>query len=387
MSYELGSIRKIISGEGALGRLPEVAQSFGAKSAVLITDAGVYRLGLTRGAEEMLQKAGIKVTVITDVPPEPSVEQVEKVINEARGAECELIVAIGGGSAMDTAKLVSLSLRNTCTLREMVKGQKPTVRGVPTVMVPTTAGTGSEATPNAIVLVPEENLKVGIVTDLMISDVAILDPVLTMGLPPQITANTGIDALCHLMECYISKKNNPLSEAFSLQGIRLAAHSLRECYLNPQDLCAREMMQVASTYGGVAIASSSTTAIHALSYPLGGRYHIPHGLANAILMPLVMDINRESCVAKYATMAEAMDLRQDGMSDEALADAFVKELYDLNRFLKIKCSLGERGVTADVIDDLVEGASKVTRLLGNNPKDLTREEMRGIYERLIKDNP
>ena len=386
MSYQLGSIRKIVSGEGCISELPEIIKSMGAQAVEIITDDGVYKLGLTRGAEECLKDAGIKVHVIHDVPPEPSYEQVEAIYEQARAHECDAIVAIGGGSSMDTSKLVALMLTNAVTLREMIKGAKPTVRGVPTVMVPTTSGTGSEATPNAIVLVPEEQLKVGIVSDLMICDVAILDPVLTVGLPPHITANTGIDALCHLMECYISRKNNPLSESFSLHGIKLAAKSLRKCYQDPKDMKARELMQVASTFGGIAIASSGTTAIHALSYPLGGRYHIPHGLANAILMPQVMDVNKSACIHEYAVMAKAMELDCADRSEEECADIFVQELYALNRDLKIHLDFKAKGITLDVVDELVEAASKVTRLLNNNPKELTKEEMREIYIKVIKEN-
>lgn len=386
MSYQLGSIRKIVAGENSLKELPEIVKSLNAKAVEIITDEGVYALGLTKGAEKLLEDAQITVHVIHDVPPEPSYEQVQHIYEQSKERACDAIVAIGGGSSMDTAKLVALMLTNTVSLKEMIKGVKPTVRGVPNVMIPTTSGTGSEATPNAIVLVPEEQLKVGIVSDLMICDVALLDPVLTVGLPPHITANTGIDALCHLMECYISKKNNPLSESFSLHGIKLAAKSLRKCYQDPKNLKARELMQVASTFGGIAIASSGTTAIHALSYPLGGRYHIPHGLANAILMPQVMDANKSSCIEKYAVMAKAMDLDCNGKSDEECADLFVKELYALNKDLGISLDFKAKGITLDVVDELVESASKVTRLLNNNPKELTREEMKEIYIKVIKEN-
>ncbi len=386
MSYQLGSIRKIVAGENSLKELPEIVKSLNAKAVEIITDEGVYALGLTKGAEKLLEDAQITVHVIHDVPPEPSYEQVQHIYEQSKERACDAIVAIGGGSSMDTAKLVALMLTNTVSLKEMIKGVKPTVRGVPTVMIPTTSGTGSEATPNAIVLVPEEQLKVGIVSDLMICDVALLDPVLTVGLPPHITANTGIDALCHLMECYISKKNNPLSESFSLHGIKLAAKSLRKCYQDPKNLKARELMQVASTFGGIAIASSGTTAIHALSYPLGGRYHIPHGLSNAILMPQVMDANKSSCIEKYAVMAKAMDLDCNGKSDEECADLFVKELYALNKDLGISLDFKAKGITLDVVDELVESASKVTRLLNNNPKELTREEMKEIYIKVIKEN-
>ena len=384
--YSLGQIRKIVSGEGSINTLTEIAASFKAQNVVIITDAGVYKAGLTHKAEALLKDAGVNVNVINDVPPEPSYEQVKAIYNKAQASACDFIVAIGGGSAMDTSKLVALMLKNDITLEEMLKGAKPAVRGVPTVMVPTTAGTGSEATPNAIVLVPEENLKVGIVTDLMISDTVILDPTMTVGLPKHITANTGIDALCHLMECYISKKANPLSDTFALQGIKLAARSLRKVYENGQDIKAREDMLLASCFGGIAIASSSTTAIHALSYPLGGRYHIPHGLSNAILMPLVMDVNKDSCIEKYVAMAKAMELDTKDKSDAEIADLFVKELYSLNSDLNIKCDLKEKGISVAIVDELIDAASKVTRLLGNNPKDLTRDEMKDIYLKVIAAN-
>lgn len=386
MAYQMGQIRKIVAGADSIAELPKLVKDFGAKNVEIITDAGVYKLGLTSRPEQLLREAGINVSVISDVPPEPSVEQVNAIYAKAKQHECDLIVAIGGGSAMDTSKLVALMLKNPVPLAEMVKGAKPTVRGVPTMMVPTTAGTGAEATPNAIVLVPEENLKVGIVSDLMICDVAILDPVLTKGLPPSITANTGVDALCHLMECYISKKANPLADTFCLAGIRLVAPALRKCFNNGADLKAREDMLIGACYGGIAIASSGTTGIHALSYPLGGRYHIPHGLSNAILMPLVMDFNKDSCLQKYADMAACMGLPVQGRSLEEIADLFVKELYSINADLKIHCDLKAKGIDLGIVDELVEAGAKVTRLLNNNPKVISRADMKVLYTKLIERN-
>ncbi len=384
--YSIGQIRKIISGAGSLDSLAETAKSFNAHNIVIITDAGVFKAGLIAKPQQLLEDAGFAVSVIKDVPPEPSYEQVKAIYQQAEQLDCDLIVGIGGGSAMDTSKLVALMLKNDITLEQMLDGKKPAEKGVPTLMVPTTAGTGSEATPNAIVLVPEKNLKVGIVTDLMISDCVILDPVMTKGLPPVITANTGIDALWHLLECYISKKANPISDAFAIAGIRMVARSIRTAYTNGSDLCAREEMLLASCFGGIAIASSSTTAIHALSYPLGGRYHIPHGLANAILMPLVMDANKYSCLDKYCNMAAAMGIDTAGKSKEQVAEELVRELYQLNADLNIHCDLAAKGITSAVLDELVDAASQVTRLLGNNPKDLSREEMREIYVKLLESN-
>ncbi len=384
--YSQTSIRRIIGGEGSISQSYDIAKSFNAKNVVLITDKVVYELGLTKTAEEYLAKAGCNIHIINDVPPEPSVAQVNHIYEQAKAVDCDLLVAIGGGSSMDTTKLVSLLLTNSISLVEMVKGAKPSNKGIPTLFVPTTAGTGSEATPNAIVLVPDENLKVGIVCDFEVADAVILDPNLTKDLPKPITANTGVDALCHLMECFISKKSNPLSDAFAIAGIKLVGESLRECYKNGSNLVAREKMLLASCYGGICIASSSTTAIHALSYPLGGRYHIPHGLSNAILMPLIMDFNKDYCKEKYCIMAQAFGLETTGKTKDEIAQQFVEELYSLNRDLNIKCDLKAVGVTEDVISSLVDGASKVTRLLNNNPKPLSKSDMYKIYENLLKAN-
>lgn len=382
----IGQIRRVVEGAGSLENIVEEVKAYGASRVLLVTDAGVFKAGLTADPQARLEKAGLSVHLINDVPPEPKQSEVQAIFDRAEKFETDLVLAIGGGSAMDTAKLIALMLGNGLNVQDLLDGKRPASRKVPLIMVPTTAGTGSEATPNAIVLVPELNLKVGIVSDLMVADEAILDAKLTVGLPDFITANTGIDALCHLMECYISKKACPLSDTFALRGITLVARSLRKAYTDGTDLAARADMLLASSYGGMAIAASSTVGIHALSYPLGGRYHIPHGLSNAILMPYVMEENAPCCLERYGEIARAMGLDVTGKSPEAVAEMLVKELYDLNAFLHIHCDLKEKGITLEVVDELVEAGSKVTRLLNNNPKALSHDDMRRIYTRLIMDN-
>ncbi len=382
----IGLIRKIVEGSGSLDNIAAEVKAFNASHVLMVTDKGVYGLGLTRPCEEHLKQAGIEVAVVNDVPPEPNQSEVQAIFDKACKFDADLVLAIGGGSAMDTAKLIALMLRNDLNVQDLLDGKRPASRKVPLIMVPTTAGTGSEGTPNAIVLVPEQNLKIGIVSDLMVADVAILDANLTLGLPPAITANTGIDALCHLMECYVSKKHNPLSDIFCLRGISLVAKYLRRAYTDGKDAEARGGMLVASCCGGIAIAGSSTVGIHALSYPLGGRYHIPHGLSNAILMPYIMEENAPCCLERYGDIARAMGLEVQGKSPEQVAQTLVDELYDLNRFLNIRCDLKAKGITLDVVDELVEAGSKVTRLLNNNPKDLSKADMKRIYTRLIQDN-
>lgn len=382
--YSLLNIGKIVAGAGSIAQLKDIVADFGAKNVVIITDQGVFGTGLIDKPKAILTEAGINVHIINDTPPEPSVDQVNAIFHAAKNFECQLILGIGGGSSMDTAKLVSLLLTNEVELRDLVKGKaKITRRGVPTLMVPTTAGTGSEATPNAIVLVPEEELKVGIVSEKMVCDCVILDPEMTTGLPKHITANTGMDALCHAIECYISKKANPFSDTFALKAINLISRSIRTAYNDGKNLQAREDMLLGACFGGISIATSSTTAVHALSYPLGGKYHIPHGLSNAILLPDVMKFNLDVCEDKFKEIAVAMELNIAGCTTRQAAEKMIENLYSMIADMHVTCDLREKGITEDVLDDLIEAAAKVTRLLDNNPKVVTKEDMRAIYKKLL----
>jgi alcohol dehydrogenase class IV len=250
-------------------------------------------------------------------------------------------------------------------------------------MVPTTAGTGAEATPNSIILVPQDALKVGIVSPYLLPDLVLLDPLLTVTLPPMVTAHTGIDALCHAIECYTSKKNNLFSDLYGLEAIRLISRSVRRAFADGNDAAARQDMLLGSYYGGVCIATSSTTAVHALSYPLGGRYRVPHGLANAMLLPAVMAYNCVGSETRFAAMAQAMGLSVAGLPEADAAQAFVLALAQLNADLGITTRLRDVGVADADLDALVDGASKVTRLLNNNPRPMGQEDMRAIYASVL----
>lgn len=382
--YSLLNIGKIVAGAGCIEQITEIVADYAAKNVVIITDQGVWNSGLVEKPKALLEAAGVNVHVINDTPPEPTVDQVNAIFEAAREFECQMIIGIGGGSSMDAAKLVSLLLTNDVILRDLVKGKAEIKRrGVPTLMVPTTAGTGSEATPNAIVLVPEEELKVGIVSGKMVPDCVILDPIMTMNLPKHITANTGMDALCHAIECYISKKANPFSDTFALKAITLISRSIRTAYNDGHNLAAREDMLLGAMFGGISIATSSTTAVHALSYPLGGKYHIPHGLSNAILLPGVMKFNLDVCEEKFKDIAVAMELDLAGCTVREAAEKMIKNLDSMIEDLDVKCDLAAKGITETVLDELIEAASKVTRLLDNNPKVVTKEDMRIIYKELL----
>ncbi|MEN6564813.1 MAG: iron-containing alcohol dehydrogenase [Veillonellales bacterium] len=382
--YSLLNIGKIVAGAGSIEQIKDLAADYAAKNVVIITDQGVWNSGLVEKPKELLEGAGVNVHVINNTPPEPAVDQVAAIFQAAKEFECQMVIGIGGGSSMDTAKIVSLLFTNNVNLRELVKGKAQIkYRGIPTIMIPTTAGTGAEATPNAIVLVPEEELKVGIVSEKMVSDCVILDPAMTVDLPKHITANTGMDALCHAIECYISEKANPFSDTFALKAITLISRSIRKAYNDGHNLAAREDMLLGALFGGISIATSSTTAVHALSYPLGGKYHIPHGLSNAILLPDVMKFNLDVCEEKFKDIAVAMGLELAGCTTREAAERMIDNLYSMIEDLNVKCDLQAKGINEAALDDMIEAAAKVTRLLDNNPKVVTREDMRAIYKKIL----
>ena len=382
-TYSLLNAGRILAGPDSIESLAEVVADFGATKVLIISDQGVSRAGLLARPKALLEAAGVTVTVLDDTPPEPAVEQVNAIFAAAQQQHCELVIGIGGGSAMDTAKIVAVLLNNTVSLRELLNKAPIARRGVPTIMVPTTAGTGSEATPNSIVLVPEDELKVGIVSPKLMPDCIILDPKMTLGLPPAITASTGMDALCHAIECYTSKKGNPFSELLALKAITLLSRSIRKAFTHGSDIDARHNMLLGALYGGMCIATSSTTAVHALAYPLGGKYRMPHGVSNAILLPYVMRFNSVGNADKFRDMALAMGLDVTHLSAEDAATAMIEELFTLNRDLEIPADLKRWHISAADLDTLVEGAAKVTRLLDNNPRPMSKDDIRAIYTQLI----
>lgn len=383
MNYSLLNVGRIIAGPGSLSTIQEIPAAWGAQNVLIITDQGVWNAGLIEKPKSHLESVGVGVAVIHDTPPEPTVEQVRSIFRQAQSLGAQMVIGIGGGSAMDTAKLISVLLTNDVSLEQLLAKAPIQRRGLPTLMVPTTAGTGSEATPNAIVLVPEQELKVGIVNDKLVPDCVILDPLMTLNLPPAVTASTGMDALAHAIECYISKKANPFSDTFALKAVELISKSLRQAYREGQNIEARHDMLLGALFGGMCIATSSTTAVHALAYPLGGKYRVPHGLSNAILLPYIMQFNLDATEDRFRDIAVAMGLDVSGSTTRQAAQKMIDNLYALNRDLNIPAGIAAHGVTEADLDALVEAASKVTRLLDNNPKTLTKSDMRAIYRRLL----
>ena len=383
MTYRMRPPGDVLSGRGSLERIGELASKYRPESVVLLVDGNVRKNGGADRLAALLSASCAKLCVVSDIPVEPETGQVKELFARVGELQADLIVAMGGGSVLDSAKMISVLLRNPAYLENLLDAGLIEKRGVPLIAVPTSAGTGSEATPNSIVVVPEQKLKVGVVHPFFIPDSVILDPETTLSLPAHVTAATGLDAFCHAIECFISKKSNPFSDLYALEAIRLVARSLFNAYNDGADIGAREDLLLAAFYGGMCIASSSTVAVHALSYPLGGRYRIPHGLSNAILLPWVMEFNRDAVVGKFAEVAGAMGI-PPGADAEETSKRAVEGIFSLVRSLGIPSTLRELGVGTDDLDEIVAAAMKVTRLLDNNPKPVSPEDARSIYMKLLQ---
>ncbi|WFA08535.1 iron-containing alcohol dehydrogenase [Tissierella sp. Yu-01] len=379
--FQMGLPRRVIAGEGATSEILNIVEESGLNNILLLADGGAYKAGSIAKIEEML--SGFNVTLLNDSPPEPEYKQVLETYNRMKDNNIEMIVAVGGGSIMDTAKILSVISTNPEYAKDLLNPSLIKKRGLLTIFVPTSAGTGSEATQNSIVVVPEKELKVGLVNSNFIPDYVILDAEMTIKLPPSVTAATGVDAFCHAIECYISKKANPFSDMYALKAINLISKNLRKAYTDGSDISARENMLLAAFYGGLCIASSSTVAVHALSYPLGGKYRIPHGVSNAILLPFIMEYNADHVLDKFRDVAIAMEINIENRSKEEIGKLVVEEIFNLTKDLNIPNSLKEYGITSEDLDGLVEAAAGVTRLLDNNPKVMSKEDIRNIYMKLM----
>ena len=325
--------------------------------------------------------------IFDDLAAEPTYEEAQAAADRFKSSGADFIVAVGGGSVMDAAKLASVLATDAYGVKELLDNPGLAEKSVRTLMIPTTAGTGAEATPNAIMAVPEKELKVGIVNDHMIADYVILDAAMTKKLPAGIAAPTGVDALCHAIECFASNKKNPFSDLYALQAFEMIMKHIEKACLDPDALEEKQNMLLASFYAGVAITASGTTAVHALSYPLGGKYHIPHGVSNAMLLAPVMRFNEPVCRHLFAEAYDRLRPEYDNdrpapgaeANEEQKSGWIVKRMEEIVERLGIPTSLKEFGIGDSDLDSLVEAGMGVQRLLGNNMRPVTEEDARRLY--------
>lgn len=383
MNYSFMTAGRIVAGIGSCESIPELLAGQGFRRAVIVTDPGVFKTGLVDEPKKLIESANISVDVLAEVAVEPPIEIVDTLWNRIKDGNYDLIVGFGGGSSLDLAKLLSVKATNTEPTEELVGTDKVKNPGVPTLLIPTTAGTGSEATPNAIVTLVQQELKVGIVSRHLLPRFVVVDPLLTLGLPKPITAATGMDAMIHSVESFISKKANPISDGIALYSIGLISRSIQRAYHHGDDLDARHDMMIGALFGGMALTSSGTAAVHALAYPLGGKYGISHGVSNSMLFAPVMEYNFSAIIDRLSDIAGAMGLNVAGRTAQSRAQLALDRINELVSDLQIPTSLIPFGVKPEDLEYLAVSASKVTRLLNNNPKEMPIDEIRKVYQRLL----
>ncbi len=381
--YTLKTPRAVYGGENAISNIRTIVESNGFKKVALFAGRSIQKGELFPELLDAIKAGGAAYVILDDLRPEPTYGEVQALIDNFKSTGADLIVAIGGGSVMDAAKLASILVTDEYGVKELLDKPGMAKKCVPMVLIPTTAGTGAEVTPNAIVAVPEKELKVGIVNDNMIADYVILDARTIKNLPRKLAAATGVDALAHCIECYTSNKANPFSDLYALTGLDLILNNIEKACDDPAAMAEKENMQLAAYYGGLAITASGTTAVHALSYPLGGKYHIAHGVSNAILLAPVMRFNSEHPAVR-ARLACAYDQcchEENRAGNEAEKVAWIiRRLEEIVRHLDIPTSLSrDFGVPESDLDTLVESGMQVQRLLVNNMRPVTAEDARKLY--------
>jgi len=361
-------------GWGSLTRLTSIIKDAGGTRAFVVGDPGVVKAGLVDRVVGELSAAGMPTVIFSDVQSDPDVRSVDIGARLAREAECDIVIGVGGGSSLDIAKAVGLMLTNPGNIRDYAGIGKVGLPGAPVVAIPTTAGTGSELTIWSVLSDRDKHIKISIGSVLNCARVALLDPQLTVSLPPAITAATGMDALTHALESYVNTATQPISEAMSEKAMALIARSLRVAVAQPGNAQARADMLLASTIAAMAFNSTRLGLVHAFAMPLGARFHIPHGLVNAIMLPAVMRYNLPGNLEKYARIAEIFGERIAGLSVRDAAGLSVPAVETLKADIGITAKLGQFGVTEADLSSVADEAL----LSGNvpvNPRQPTHEDM------------
>lgn len=383
IDYSLKMPKNVSAGEHALEQLEEVIKK-DVRKIVIFTDKGILAAGLVDIPKMIIEKLNIAYTILSDIPAEPNYHEAQATVDQFKKENADFIIAIGGGSVMDVAKLASVLATDEYTVKDLLDEPLLAKKQITSLMIPTTAGTGAETTPNSIVGVPEKELKIGIVNPEMIADYVILDSRMIKNLPKPIAAATGVDALCHAIECFTSVKANPISNTFALEALDLIMNNIIEACTNPEALTAKSNMLLGSFYAGVAITSSGTTAVHALSYPLGGAYHIAHGVSNAMLLTPVMKFNEPAIKDLLAVAYDRVIKDGDKTLSEAEKSAYmIAQLEHIVEVLEIPTSLKTFNVPKEDLENLVAAGMQVTRLLVNNKREVTPDDARKIYLEIL----
>lgn len=378
---------RIVYAEGSAAQIGPHAAQRGAKKVMVLSDAGVVRAGLTKPAVESIERAGLGVTVYDAVEPDPRIEIVERALESFQSQGCDLLVAVGGGSAMDTAKACAVLATNPGKLRSYEGWEKFTNTPAPLFAVPTTVGTASEVTPFLVITDPEAKFKFTIGSPLAAPRIAFLDPLLVLGLPANVTAATGMDALTHAIESYTSLLSTPISEGLALHAIRLLSGSIRAAVANSHNLTAMSAMLVGANVAGLAFSNTRLGNVHALAHPLGAFWKIPHGVANALMLPHVMEFNALACPKKMIDLALALGeppatlgIGTGAVTEYDAALQAAAAVRRMERDIGIPARLSDLGVDRSSIPDMAADAMKSANI-AINPRKTTINELIGLLER------
>ena len=366
-------------GAGLAGEIGQITRPICGDRVLLVTDPGMMATGLVQQVKDGLRAAGVVVTLFDQVQADPPESIVVQAAQKARGATG--VIGFGGGSSLDVAKLAALLAASDQPLEEAYGVGNARGPRLPLVLVPTTAGTGSEVTPISIVTTGASE-KMGVVSPLLLPDLALLDPELTLGLPAHVTAATGIDAMVHAIEAYasVNPNNNPISRALAVEALGLMGRMLLRAVQKPDDLEARTGMLLGSMLAGQAFANSPVAAVHALAYPIGGHYKVPHGLSNALVLPHVLRFNAQVAPEAYAELLPHVfpDLPAMNVADAAMK--FAQSMADLSQACGLEQGLREMGIAREALPELARDAMNQTRLLVNNPRSVDEAAAMQIYE-------
>lgn len=381
-AFAFNTSNRVVFENGAASRLSSHGAGLLGQRPFVVTDKGIIRLKLLDGCLEEIAKSGRDVALYDSVLADPPRHLIEEASAQARTHRATSIVGFGGGSSLDVAKLVALLACSDEDLDDAWGVGNASGPRLPLILVPTTAGTGSEVTTVAIITVGEDE-KRGVVSPILLPDLAILDPLLTLGLPAHVTAATGIDAMVHAIEAYASKSpnNNPLSRTLAVEALKMLGANIETAVFDPSNEEARGAMLLGSMLAGMAFANSPVAAVHALAYPIGGTFHVPHGLSNALVLPHVLKFNAQEAAVAYAELAPYVFPKLGNLREPSeRASAFADELGHLANRLGLQSTLREVGIASKDLPKMARDAMKQTRLLVNNPREVTQADALAIYE-------
>ncbi|MCS7112940.1 MAG: iron-containing alcohol dehydrogenase [Nitrososphaerota archaeon] len=380
ISYEIKLPRKILFGIDSLGRLGSEARVLTeGRCALIVTDENIVRIGIARRVEDTLLDEGFKVEVFDKVEPEPSIDTAEAISKLVRSSKFDLVVGVGGGSVMDMAKIASIASTNLKPIRSYIGVNLVEKPGLPHILVPTTAGTGSEVTDIAVVTIPEDEIKSSMISPYLLPDVAIVDPSLTYTLPPSITASTGLDAISHALEALMSVNSNHITDIVALEALRLAYRYLPEAYRssNPEN---RYYMSLAALLAGIALCNAGVCLGHALAYTFAVSYRVPHGVSCGLTLPYAFEYNSTNIGRKIPSIAKSLGIDVEGRSIEELSKSITDHLFELVETVGIPTKLREIGIDRNAIPTLASKLLSLERLLKRNPKAITINEALKIVE-------